>query len=710
MASSNESNLPLTGKVFAITGGASGIGLATAKTLSKRGAAVAIADVDPEAMKTAEEHFSKLHVPFTISKVDVSKRSDVDSWIGSTVDMFGRLDGAANVAGIIGKHHGITSVAELEDDEWDKIIAINLTGMMYCLRAELQKVVDGGSIVNVSSIHGLKGFPKHAAYDASKHGVIGLTRAAALENGAREVRVNSVAPGAIYTPLMQKNWDARGRAADAPFEDPSAFQRQGTAEETANDGRQANWSPSAVITASENHGPIWKDPGFRKLLFPVIIVYLTQEWKREMGSPNSSQLGLVSAIYFIGSGQFFTIIGAGFQAGYHARAQYMGSRLILGFGVTFVACAGSALLGELAIPRFRGTLVSFFNPFWYLGSIIVAWTRFGTSHMSAFDTWSWQIPSLLQALIPCCVLPCIYWIPKSPRWLVSQGRTEEAKAIFVKYHGNCDENDPLVATQVAGIQLAMEQAKEGISRKALLTQANNLHRLSIVVCMTLMTLWCGRNIITYYFSTILASIGVTGTTQQTGINGGLNILNFLSSVIGASLVDRTGRRKLWMISYIGMIVIFVPYIALNAVYAKEGRSGEGYGVIVCLFLFDFMYNVACNPLLYSYPTEIMPFFMRSKGLAVKTFVGQTALIINMYVNPIALAAISYYYYVFFLALNCLWLFLIWMYFPETNGYSLEELSTLFDGNGDNVQVLDGKVVTIKGDNIVEETEVDKKEL
>ncbi|KAK6084184.1 short chain dehydrogenase reductase family [Seiridium cupressi] len=234
MASSNESNLPLTGKVFAITGGASGIGLATAKTLSRRGAAVAIADVDPEAMKTAEEHFSELHVPFTISKVDISKRLDVDSWISSTVDMFGRLDGAANVAGIIGKHHGITSVAELEDDEWDKIIAINLTGMMYCLRAELQKVVDGGSIVNVSSIHGLKGFPKHAAYDASKHGVIGLTRAAALENGAREVRVNSVAPGAIYTPLMQKNWDARGRAADAPFEDPSAFQRQGTAEETAN--------------------------------------------------------------------------------------------------------------------------------------------------------------------------------------------------------------------------------------------------------------------------------------------------------------------------------------------------------------------------------------------------------------------------------------------------------------------------------------------
>ncbi|QLI69885.1 Levodione reductase [Metarhizium brunneum] len=225
---------PLRGKVYAITGGASGIGLATAQLLSRKGATVCIADIDPEAIKDAEKFFSGLGAPHMTAKVDVSKRTQVDSWVTSIVDKYGRLDGAANVAGVIGKGHGIASVAELDDDEWDKIIGVNLTGTMYCLRAELRNVVDGGSIVNVSSIHGLKGFAKHAAYDASKHGIVGLTKAAALENGDREIRVNAVAPGAVYTPLMQKNWDFVGRAKDAPFDDPSAFRRQGTAEETAN--------------------------------------------------------------------------------------------------------------------------------------------------------------------------------------------------------------------------------------------------------------------------------------------------------------------------------------------------------------------------------------------------------------------------------------------------------------------------------------------
>jgi len=230
-----------------------------------------------------------------------------------------------------------------------------------------------------------------------------------------------------------------------------------------------------------------------------------------------------------------------------------------------------------------------------------------------------------------------------------------------------------------GVELAVEQASEGVSWKALFTNRQNRRRISIVIIMTLMALWCMQNVLTYYFVPVLNSIGIKSTTAQTGINGGLNIANLISSIIGALLAEKIGRRKLWMSSFIGMITIAIPFISLSASFAKSQSkdTNTAYGVVVCLFLYDIAYNVACNPLLYSYPTEIMPFYMRSKGLAVKNMVGQIALIINMYVNPIALAKIGYYYYIFYLGLNCGWLFLIWLLFPETKGYGLEELAWLF---------------------------------
>ncbi|KAF4451933.1 hypothetical protein F53441_5252 [Fusarium austroafricanum] len=223
--------MSLKGKVYALTGGASGIGFATAQVLTQRGATVSIADIDADAMSNASAYFDEQGIEALISSVDVSQRSEVEDWLDTTVEKYGRLDGAANVAGIIGKHHGLRAVADLEDEEWHKIIAVNLTGTMYCLRAQLNRIADGGSIVNVASIHG---FAKHGAYDASKHGIVGLTRAAAKENGHREVRVNAVAPGAIYTPLMKKAWDMHNRAEDAEFDEPTAFQRQGTSKECAN--------------------------------------------------------------------------------------------------------------------------------------------------------------------------------------------------------------------------------------------------------------------------------------------------------------------------------------------------------------------------------------------------------------------------------------------------------------------------------------------
>jgi len=149
--------MSLTNKIFALTGGCSGIALSTAKLLSQRGATVCLGDIDSSARQAAETYFTSKSVPFMITSLDVSKKDRVEAWLDAIIAKFERLDGAVNAAGIIGKDHGKSTVADQDDDEWDKIIAVNLTGCMYCMRAELKRISPGGSIVNIASIHGTKG-------------------------------------------------------------------------------------------------------------------------------------------------------------------------------------------------------------------------------------------------------------------------------------------------------------------------------------------------------------------------------------------------------------------------------------------------------------------------------------------------------------------------------------------------------------------------
>ncbi|MCJ1298206.1 hypothetical protein MMC08_000995 [Hypocenomyce scalaris] len=160
---------PFAGKVIAITGAASGIGLATAQYLAIRGASLSLADIQQKALESAAASI-KAAAPTAkvlITAVDVRKAAEVREWISTTVNQLGKLSGAANLAGVIGKSIGLLGVTDLEDAEWDYIMDVNLKGVFHCLRSELKAIEDGGSIVNASSIAGVKGFSKYVHFAAS---------------------------------------------------------------------------------------------------------------------------------------------------------------------------------------------------------------------------------------------------------------------------------------------------------------------------------------------------------------------------------------------------------------------------------------------------------------------------------------------------------------------------------------------------------------
>jgi sugar porter (SP) family MFS transporter len=425
-------------------------------------------------------------------------------------------------------------------------------------------------------------------------------------------------------------------------------------------------------------------------------------WEDYFGNPNGAILGALANGYTFGgflsmpiapwftdrygrkipiaTGAGIIIIGAIIQTCAQDYAMFMVGRIIIGFGSGLCTVASPTLISEVAYPPHRHLMTACYNTLWYLGAIVAAWATYGTYWMTNTN-WSWRIPSLLQGLFPLIQILTIYFTPESPRFLIYKDRLEEAQEILIKWHANGDRNSPLVEYELAEISAALQLEKtiHMASYGDFLKTRANKHRLFIVIMLPTMMQLSGNGLVSYFLNKVLDTIGITSQSEQLVINGCLMIYNWVCAIGLACLVEKVGRRPMFLTCFSGMLVTYIIWTALSARFQDTGFSNHGLsqGVLAMIFLYYFCYGIGLNGVPILYFTEILPYHLRAKGMTITGFTTNLVLIYNGFVNPIALEAISWKYYIVYCCIIVVELVIAYFAFPETKGRTLENVSEVF---------------------------------
>ncbi|KAL2129612.1 hypothetical protein VTI74DRAFT_7527 [Chaetomium olivicolor] len=418
-------------------------------------------------------------------------------------------------------------------------------------------------------------------------------------------------------------------------------------------------------------------------------LYLPSIVTAYLGDYTSRRFGRKPAVAL---GSFLVLAGSLINALAVNPEMWVVGRVIMGAGGGVAKVAAPALIQEIAHPRLRPMLGSCYYPFFYFGSLLSALLCFAGLYIPG--DWSWRMPSIAQVVGPALVLATLISCPESPRWLANKNRLAEASAVLSKLHANGIADDPLVRWELAEIQVTLEgeKAHNQTSYLDFFKTAGNRRRLVVLLSLCVGSNWVGNGIIAYYLTPVLRSVGITSSLQIMLLTSGLAIWNLILAFGAALNVERVGRRPLFLASLSGMLVSYCLVMGFSAGFASTNKAGLGIAVIPSLFLYYGFYDIAWTPLPVPYTAEILPFNLRTKGLAIFTSVGTMANAFNQFVNPIALEALVWKYYAVYIAILVFYLVFAYLMYPETKHYTIEEISMIFDRRKRDIEELNDLAV------------------
>ncbi|CAZ81962.1 unnamed protein product [Tuber melanosporum] len=372
------------------------------------------------------------------------------------------------------------------------------------------------------------------------------------------------------------------------------------------------------------------------------------------------------------------VVGTAVQSTANGLGQFQGGRFILGFGAAIACASAPAYAVELSHPKYRGTQAGLYNVCWYVGSIIAGWCCVGSNrHMN--NSWAWRTPTVVQGAIPAIVAILIFFIPESPRWLIAQGRDEEAIEILAKYHGEGDRHSSVVQAEFREMseQIGTECSdKIWWDYRDLVNTRAARYRLGLVATVAFFGQWSGNNVVSYYMPTMFQQTGIDSSDTRLVLNGIYPVFCMFAAIWGATLLDKLGRRPMLIVATAFTVVCFSIITAGTAVSSTS--KGASYAVIAFIYIFGMVYSWAYTPLQTLYSTEVLETRTRAKGSGLNFLFVNIAMCVNIFAAPVAMEAIGWRYYIVFIGWNCFEVFVIWMWFVETAGHTLEQISEIFE--------------------------------